>query len=269
MKNKKWKRFISFVIPFLFLTGCIQGNLHVTINKDGSGIYQWKVLTNAKAQKYIRHITTLYSRKGYEAKFIREKNQVGFLATKPVKNIAKEPLNKEINAAIPTELIPSGGQSKTVLSTNTNPQSFQPIKELSIKSGFWKTTLLYQTQVNMQKNIVNLLGPFAPYLSGLLDRIKFRFLLTLPIAPTKQNANTVSKDGKTLTWNLKLGQNNPIVLGIDVPTPIILLLSATNNLTQYVPDFWTLTLEWILLILACLVIIIYLIRSLLRKRKPT
>jgi hypothetical protein len=265
MNIQKWMLFFSFTIPFFVLTGCVQGNLHVTINKDGSGIYQWKVLTNARAQRYMKHITTLYSYKGYEAKFIREKGQVGFTARKPVKNIAKEPLNKEINEAIPTELI-STNQSKEVMVT---PTTIHPIKELTITSGFWKTSILYQTQVNMQRNISHLAGSYATYLSGLLNKFKFRFLLTLPIAPTKHNAHTVSKDGKTLTWNLKLGQNNLIVLGIDVPTPVILLLAFASNQTQYVPDFWTLTIEWILVVLAIVAFIVYFIRFLFHTRKPT
>lgn len=263
MNIQKWMLFFLFTIPFFFLTGCVQGNLHVTINKDGSGIYQWKVLTNARAQKYIKHISTLYSYKGYEAKFIREKGQVGFTATKPVKNIAKEPLNKEINEAIPTKLL-TNNRSKEVMVTQ---KTIQPIKELTINSGFWKTSLLYQTQINMQRNITNLAGPYASYLNGLINKFQFRFHLTLPIAPTKQNAHAVSKDGKTLTWNLKLGQNNPIVLGIDVSTPIVLFLAAATNQTKYVPNYWTLTIEWLFAVLAVAAFVIYSIRLLFHKRK--
>lgn len=264
---KKWKSFFLIAIPLLLLTGCVQGNLHVTVHKDGSGIYQWKVLANANAKKYVRPITTLFSQKGYEAKIVRENGKVGFIATKPVKNIAKEPLNKEINEAIPTEFSSISNQPKEAIAAQPHPTVKHPIKELTIQSGFWTTTLLYQTQVNMQKNIQNLAGPYSIYLRGLLDRFPFHFHLTLPIAPTKQNANAVSKDGKTLTWNLKLGQNNPILLGLDVSTPIILLLAIANKQTQFVPEFWTLLIEWILVILSALALIVFLIRWLFRKAK--
>jgi hypothetical protein len=263
MNLQKWMLFSLFSIPIFFLTGCVQGNLHVTINKDGSGIYQWKVLANARAQTYIKHISTIYSYKGYDAKIIREKGQVGFIATKPVKNIAKEPLNKEINDVIPAKFF-TNTSSKEVMVT---PKTVQPIKELTINSGFWKTSLLYQTQVNMQKNINHLAGRYAAYLSGWLNKQKFQFHLTLPIAPTKQNAQVISKDGKTLTWNLKLAQNNPIILGIDVPTPVILVLAFASNQTEYVPGFWTLVVEWLLVVLAIVIFIVCVIRILVRKRK--
>lgn len=266
MNIKKWKLFFFIcMIPSLFISGCVQGNLHVTVHKDGSGIYQWKVLANARVQKYIKHITSIYSHKGYEAKFIRENGQVGFIATKPVKNIAKEPLDKEVNEAIPTELIPIN-ESKEVMASKVNNSSTKPMKELTVHSGFWKTSILYQTQVNMQKNINHLAGPYATYLSGLLDKLKFRFHLTLPIAPTRQNANAVSKDGKTLTWNLKLGQNNPIALGIDVPTPIVLLVATASNQTKYIPNFWTLAIEWIVVVFASIAFFVYFIRILFRKK---
>jgi hypothetical protein len=267
MSHPKAKLFvIFFILLCTILGGCVQGDLHVTVHKDGSGIYQWKVLTNAKAKHYVKHIVPIYSKKGYEAKMIQEKGKVGFVATKPVKNIAKEPLNKEIETAIPSEWIEKN-KPKTVLSTtsNKNISSENSLKELTINPGFWKTSLLYQTNVNMQKNIDYLAGPYAPYISGLLDHLKFRFLLSLPIVPNKQNATAVSDDGKTLTWNLKLGHNNPILIGTDVPTPIALLFASIYGQTSYVPQFWEFLWGWIFLILVIIAAIIYTIQFIFGK----
>jgi hypothetical protein len=259
-----WKWFLLLAMYSLLLAGCVQGDLHVTINKDGSGIYQWKVLTNAYAQRYLQNIVTIYSTKGYEAKLIREKGKAGFIATKPVKNIAKEPLNKELSAAIPSTWFSSPTQPAI---TSTNSTSNNPIKELTINSGFLQTSFFYQTEVNMKKTVDHLAGPYSSYVNNILDQLKMRFLLTLPIAPTKNNASAVSKDGKTLTWNLKLGQKNPILLGTDIPTPIVLVLAAASNLTKYVPHFWTLTISWILLIILVIAIFILFFKWMFRRKK--
>ncbi|WP_028777058.1 hypothetical protein [Shimazuella kribbensis] len=256
IKSKLIVMFFSLLC--MILSGCVQGDLHVTIHKDGSGIYQWKILTTATAKRYVQYIVPIYSKKGYEAKMIQEKGKVGFVATKPVKNIAKEPLNKEIETAIPAEWMDKN-KPKTVLSTTTQKRipNVKALKELTIHPHFWKTSLLFQTNVNMQKNINNLAGPYAPYISNFLDRIKFRFILSLPIAPLKQNASIVSNNGKTLVWNLKLGQSNPIFIGTDVPTPIVLLLAAIYGQTSYVPQFWEFLWGWIFLMIVIIAAILY------------
>ena len=38
---------------------------------------------------------------------------------------------------------------------------------------------------------------------SMLDQIQYRFTLNLPVKPETQNADSVSSDGKSLTWDLK------------------------------------------------------------------
>ena len=38
---------------------------------------------------------------------------------------------------------------------------------------------------------------------SMLDQIQYRFTLNLPVKPEMQNADSVSSDGKSLTWDLK------------------------------------------------------------------
>jgi hypothetical protein len=55
---------------------------------------------------------------------------------------------------------------------------------------------------------------------SLGDLLHLKLMLTLPIAPDNHNADNVTDGGKTLTWNLKPGQDNPIFMEAEFPNPL-------------------------------------------------
>jgi hypothetical protein len=250
---KKRKLILLLLILMVALTGCMQMDLHITANLDGSGVYEWKFLTNSYVQRYLQQVISLFSSQGYRTKSIRENGNVGFTATKSVKNIADEPPGNVFTTANTTLLvINQGGISDS--NRNSHPK-------LKIDSQFFTTSIVFHMDGNMTKMLPNLGDVYSSYANTLLGKVKMRFLLTLPITPSEHNADKVTSNGKTLIWNLQMGKSNPILVGIKLPTPVVLVVAAANGQTGQIPNFGILTLGWSIFILALLIILIMLIRK--------
>jgi hypothetical protein len=234
----------------------------MTVNRDGSGSYKWKVLTDPQAKSYVQQLAAFYERKGYQTSLISEQGKTGLIALKTVTNIAKQSIRDEISHTLPTQLF--FPQQNQAVETNATTSA---LKELTIDPSFWQTKLRYETDINLQKQINNIAGNYAGLVNRLLQQQTFGFSLTLPIAPTIHNATTTSNDGKTLTWQLNFAKSNPILIGTELPTPLILIIAATNGLTEYMPQFWLWTSVWLSILIIALFIIIFSLRLFLRRAK--
>jgi hypothetical protein len=236
------------------LTGCIQGDLHMTVNRDGSGSYQWKILTDPQAKAYVRQLAAFYKSKGYQISMINEKGKTGLIAYKGVTNIAKQSIREEINQTLPSQLLlPQQNQAVT---TNASPSTQ---KELTIEPS-WKTILRYETNISLQHQIKKFAGSYSDFVNRLIQKQTFGFSLTLPIAPTIHNATHTSKDGKTLTWQLNFVKSNPIIIGAEFPTPLILIVAATSGLIDYIPNFWLWSSIWAGVLIILLAILFFSLR---------
>jgi hypothetical protein len=250
---KKWKLILLLLILMVALTGCMQMDLHITANLDGSGVYEWKFLTNSYLQRYLQQVITLYSSRGYQTKSTQKNGYVGFTATKSVKSIADEPLSNVFTTASTTLLfINQGGISDSNRSSHA---------KLKIGSKFFTTSIVFHMDGNMTKLLPNLGDVYSSYANTLLGKVKMRFLLTLPITPSEHNADKVTGNGKTLIWNLQMGKSNPILIGFKLPTPVVLIVATANGQTNQIPNFETLALGWSIIILALLILLILLIRK--------
>jgi hypothetical protein len=93
-----------------------------------------------------------------------------------------------------------------------------------------------------------------PHLNpDLLGDFHFRYSITSPSASSKNNASTISNDGKTLTWVMPLKQylNEPFIMQAKIPIPI---------------PWWV----WLLsgLVILMIIFVLWKIFSMVFKRKP-
>lgn len=213
----------SILLLFLLLIGCspasIDGKAHIKVNADGSGQYQFTLLTHPLTLFYFQKFKQSLIDQQFEVKEITREKQVGWIATKTVKDLR----NESIPLSIPTfqQSIPK-----------------PPEKILQIDDGFyWKQMMIhYPLDLTQYK---------APTL--IANRIRLALVVTLPIPFQEQNATHLSSDQKTATWQLKVGQVNPIYAKVKVPNPK----------------------GWIITIAGVFIILILWIILLVRKKKAT
>lgn len=182
----------------LFLIGCssasIDGNVSVKVNADGSGQYQLSLLTHPVMIEYFQKYKTELTHHQFRIKEVSKGDQVGWIATKDVAQLMKEPLP----FAIPTSA----------------PKQSKIEKAVQIDNGFyWK-----EIKVDYPLDLTFLRQEF-PALPFIVDRIHLALTVSLPVPFQEQNANHLSDDQKTATWRLTAGEVNRIYANVKVPNP--------------------------------------------------
>ncbi|GGE20161.1 hypothetical protein GCM10011571_22640 [Marinithermofilum abyssi] len=196
---------IAIILLFtLLLTGCVNADVHITVNKDGSGTYEMKLLSHPLIADQLEPMKKKIEKKGYQVKNISQGNQTGWIAVKKVDNIANEPPTEDFKDLSPTgksaSMLPLTDMKKGPVSVDVRPFTY---------------LITLKTNADLQSmGTDNFLG------QAVMDQVHLRFKLTLPIKPDKSNADEVSPDGKTLTWKLKPGKKNPIFVQAALPNPI-------------------------------------------------
>ncbi len=212
-------------IVFLFLLGCssasIEGKIHVKVNADGSGQYQLSLLTHPAIIEYFQEYKKVLSHHQFRIKEITIDQQVGWIATKDVEQLLKEPLP----LSIPTSSSQPSEMDKTV----------------RINEGFYWKEVIVDYPLDL-----TFLTQEVPVLSFIADRIHLALTVSLPIPFQEQNAHHLSDDQKTATWQLKVGEINPIYAKVKIPNPI----------------------GWIITLIGILLLLILVIIGITRRIKP-
>ncbi|MBA4601125.1 DUF3153 domain-containing protein [Thermoactinomyces mirandus] len=213
MKIGKSRFMRFFCLAFFFLlTGCVNADLHIRIQKDGSGTYQIKVLSNEWVLSRLTGTKDQLRQQGFQIREIENPDERGWIATKRVPSILDEP-------------------PATSLTTINQTTAFSPamkkaaIDGLEVRNHFFTTTIAYRNVIDLGDRLSR-----QRVEQWLLKQVDLRFHLTTPIRAREHNATTVQDDGKTLTWKIDPVEPNPIYVMYHVPNPvtwsIILLIAA-------------------------------------------
>lgn len=212
-------RLLLFLILLSTLVGCsskqkIKADIYVEINKDRSGSYQLTVLGDPLLIPTTKFLQKRLQEQGFTIQSFNQDQKSGWKAQKKVKNILQSPSAfDEI-----TTLKPTQKKQTTAQSDNQFFQQYLKVHETLMDEGFfWKHISIHYdfdlTEIDRELPLQNFSKLFY-------DRVDLDFHLTLPLEPEQHNAVQVSKDGKTFTWPLKLGEHNSLILSIDVPNPL-------------------------------------------------
>lgn len=204
-RHQKGTRLLLLGLCLILLGGCVDADMHVTIHKDGSGIYRLQVLTNPLVEEELNPLKEKLTEKGYQIKSLQKGEQSGWIAEKKVDNIATEPPTEDFENMTPQ------GKSAAALpfieDMNKGP--------LKVESQLFHILIHFKTDVDLKGMVTE-----DPFGQAFLKKMNLRLKMTLPIAAKDHNADEVSEDGKTLTWNLKPGEVNPIKIDVELPNPI-------------------------------------------------
>ena len=201
------KKILSTLMLLLLLgaVGCadippIKMDLYIKINEDKSGEYEVTVLTEPNAVSVTEFLQEELKKEGFTIQPLTRGNQSGWSAKMKMKDIQKD-LQKSF---------PQIGASTTA--SNKSSEAYKQEKGL-----FWnKVDVNYDIDLSQ----IDQETPFEGLAELFYEKVDFDLHVTLPVEVEKHNATQVSEDGKTLTWPMKLGKHNPVVLSIEYPNPL-------------------------------------------------
>lgn len=202
--------FFIFILCSLFLTGCINGTFHVTVNKDGSANLDYKVgldnsLTSMMNEKEnpLTKIKEEAEQQGFTVSSFRENGYTGIEAKKTLANVdelttTQNNMLKQIDSASDGDFVRKRG-------------FFYDTYQLKGKLDYTKE--LFQKGNEAVETSGTNGSKSNPFTEMIMDKSDFKILLTLPSTAEKNNASRISGEGPvTYEWDLIPGQNNEIIL---------------------------------------------------------
>lgn len=173
------------VIALIVLTGCVDVNYEVTLNKDGTAdvayVYGFDKATLEQMGTTAEDMTSEMKQNAeaseYEIEAYSDDKVEGFKAKKHVENPADISLEEAFEGYV----------------TDSEENQFKVEKKGS------KTT--YSQNANIDLTSMD---------TTMASMVTMKYTVNLPVKAGKNNADEVSEDGKTLTWNLTAGEENII-----------------------------------------------------------
>lgn len=180
--KKTLKIMAVLLVALIALTGCANINYEVKINKDGSGdvayIYGFSKTIEISTEDMVSTTKEQAEKNGYAVEPYEDSEIAGIRATKHLDDV-----NKDFS------LQEAFGESYIKDSEENN---------IKVKKGLFKTTYTQNASIDLTS-----MKDMAAY-------VTMRYTVELPTKAKTYNTETVSKDGKTLTWNLTAGEINEI-----------------------------------------------------------
>ncbi|MFD5022475.1 hypothetical protein ACFWMP_26575 [Paenibacillus sp. NPDC058367] len=225
----KWRglTILTLLLMMILISGCSNGTVHVTVNKNQSVDLAMNVKLDSRTEALIsdkmeKSLTDKLKEEGIQL----EKRQEG---------------------------------KSTVYEIQKNYASFEDIGSTSMGLDIvdlqlvTKKNLLYTTydvEAQPQFNsyvdtIMDNMGTLSlskPIIRAVLKNFAFDFKLTLPIDLIGDN-NAAVDEGRTLTWNVTLGDTEPIKMQL------------------YVPNVWNIVIVLIILVVVIIAAILFFVRK--------
>lgn len=173
-------------ILLIALTGCVSVNYEVTLNKDGTAdvayIYGFEKEMLEQLETSAEDMTSDMQENAeeseYEIEMYSDDKIEGFKAKKHIENLADISLEDIFG-------------EENVKDSEEN--------QIKIEKKGLKT--VYSQKANID---------FSAMDESTASMVTMKYVIKLPVKVGENNANEVSEDGKTLTWNLKAGEINEI-----------------------------------------------------------
>jgi hypothetical protein len=223
LKKNRWLTIALLTVLTISLSGCLDATIHLSVNDDGSGDLNYKMLIDPAALAFMQdpsgnepdpfsEMQADLKKSGFAIVNLKEDGYVGFEAKKNIDNIQE-----------------STRQGKLFSDSNMD-KNIKPGEGLTIDKRFFKT--VYTLKMNFDMTDMADTGGSSEVdamSQSMLNSMNFDFILTLPAKATTHNASTIKDEGATLVWNLMPGQTNEVTMTAAVwnVTNIVLLGAGT------------------------------------------
>lgn len=173
---------IVMILLIVMLTGCMDINYEVTINKDGTAdisyVYGFEKSYLEQMETTGEEMTKEMQQSAEAEEYIIEAYSddkvEGFRATKHIEDLSKISLEE----AFGEENVKDSAEN-----------------QIKVEKKGLKTVYSQKTDIDL----TSMESSMAAY-------VNMKYTVKIPVKVGKNNADVVSEDGKTLTWNLKAGE---------------------------------------------------------------
>lgn len=184
--KKVLKLFTIIAMMLIVLTGCVEVNYEVTVNKDGTA-----------------DISFVY---GFEKEYLKEMETTGEELTEEMKkNAETSEYTVEAYSDDKIEGIKATKHAATLAEVSLEEafgeEYVKESEENQMKAEKKGSKMVYSQ--NAEVDLTSMGEEMASY-------VNMKYTVKLPVAVGENNADDVSDDKKTLTWNLKAGEINKI-----------------------------------------------------------
>lgn len=195
--NRKVLLFTVFLVFLsVFITGCVEGIFHITVNKDGSADVKYRVGINSMVigllsleGNPINEMRQSAESEGFTVTNFSENNMTGIIATRRVNSFLE---------------LPDFTQIANIDVSNNNTA-------FTVEKGLFHNTYNFFTKFDLTDMMQEPPDEEIPGLSSaMLSQLNLRFILTLPFVPESHNASTIRDDGRTLEWQIIPGSDNTL-----------------------------------------------------------
>ena len=185
MSNVKRMFLVLLLVAFsVAAAGCIKAEESVTIKEDGSSTMVTRMVGNMFAAEAL---------KGSKDEFVKENPDA---VVKEIQDGDMTGYEVEVSYPDIETLAAKGGDMFTAVEGRN-------AGAVVAKSWFYDT-YTFDLFVKGEEMDMGEQDPESKAMvQSMLNQIQYRFTLNLPVKPETQNADSVSSDGKSLTWDLK------------------------------------------------------------------
>lgn len=214
MRSARRYAALIFLTLCLLLSGCVKGDFHITVNKDGSGEVENKLAFNAQMLALmsmsnsnvnpLEEMKKSYESENYKVALFKDGDYQGITATKHVDDVSA--------------LQNLSGHAKGI-----NPE--MGALKIEKASGIFQNKYNVSAQLDMSD-----LKPDQEDTMGIqkmmLNQMDLKLTVTLPGEAANHNASRVLKDKHTYQWDIIAGQKNEIQLSYDAPNRIVITIGV-------------------------------------------
>lgn len=199
------KLFLLF--NFLFLTsvlaGCAKGEVVMELSRFGSANIECKIVAMPLVASQLGSLKEDFGSDGFQVENIEEDKMQGFVAKKQFTTL--DELNK-------TKIVRGFELNKNKNSSGTAKGEGAEDKKSAVvyKQGLLFDTVAVNTHLDLRSNKKDETKESQWVVKNLLQQVNLRFILKLPTAADSSNATRSPDGGKTLVWDLVLGEDNAL-----------------------------------------------------------
>lgn len=204
----------------MFLTGCAKGIITLDISRMGAADIDCKLVAAPILAKGLDSFRNDFAEDGYTVNMVTEGDMKGFLAHKHYANINEVKNSKvlEVFRFDKLQKVMDGGKSENgavLPKAETTPKPM-----LVVDRGLLFDTVTVNTHLDLKVDKgQNFKGNERWIMENLIKQIDLRFVLKLPTRVNQTNSTIVSEDGRTMTWILAMGGDNPMQASVTYCNP--------------------------------------------------
>ncbi|MEG0798405.1 MAG: DUF3153 domain-containing protein [Acidaminococcaceae bacterium] len=203
---KKLVLIIGMLLISLAAAGCVKGEVVMEVSRFAAADLQCKIVTVPFLTSQLNGIRQDFEEDGFAVADVSENNMYGFTAHRHFDQIGQLQDIKIIKGFKLDRKTATSAPSGSVV-TETQEAKQKPVV---MKSGFLFDTITVNTNLDLRQKNQSNKKEEEWIIKNLLNQIDLRFVLKLPTAVDSSNASRSPDGGKTLVWNLVLGEDNAL-----------------------------------------------------------